>query len=62
MADIVNLRTIRKRTQRAQAEERAAENRVRHGMSKDERKRLAAEKDRSARNLDQRRIETGDDE
>ena len=62
VADIVNLRTIRKRAQRAKAAEIAAENRVRYGMSKGERQRLAAEKDRAARDLDQRRIVTGDDE
>lgn len=61
MADIVNLRTIRKRAQREKAAERAAENRVVYGMTKAERKRLAAEKDRAARDLDQRRIDTGDD-
>jgi hypothetical protein len=61
VADIVNLRTIRKRVQRAQAAERAGEHRVRYGMNKVERNRLAAEKNRAARNLDQRRIDTGDD-
>lgn len=62
MADIVNLRTVRKRAQRARAAEQAAENRVRYGLSKGERKRLAAEHDRSARDLDQRQIVRGDDE
>lgn len=62
MADIVNLRTIRKRAERAQAAQHAAENRARFGLCKGERKRLAAETDRTARDLDQRRIGTGDDE
>lgn len=42
MAEIVNLRTARKRKERGERERLAAENRVRHGMSKAE--RLAAKK------------------
>ncbi|MEZ5786351.1 MAG: DUF4169 family protein [Xanthobacteraceae bacterium] len=61
MADIVNLRAMRKRAKREKAAEHAAENRVRYGMSKVERKQLAAEQERAARDLDQRRIDTGED-
>lgn len=42
MAEIVNLRMARKRKERGERERLAAENRVRHGMSKAE--RLAAKK------------------
>lgn len=60
MGEVVNLRTIRKRVKRDKAAERAAENRVFYGMSKAERKRLAAESEKAGRDLDQHRIDTGD--
>lgn len=62
VAEIVNLRTIRKRAQRAKAAEHAAENRVLYGMPKAERKRLAAERTKADRDLNQHRIDTGDSE
>ncbi len=60
MGDIVNLRTHRKRAARRKAEERAAENRVVHGMSKADRTQLKSEKDQAKRELDRHRIDTGD--
>lgn len=61
MGDIVNLRTIRKRATRARDAERAAENRVKHGRSKVERLFAAARGDKARRDLDQHRIENGDE-
>ena len=60
MGDIVNLRTQRKRAARRKAEERAAENRVLHAMSKADRTLLESEKDKAKRELDRHRIDTGD--
>lgn len=52
MADLINLNRARKRREREQAASRAAENRVRHGLSKQERAGLAAEAAEAARKLD----------
>ncbi len=60
MADVVNLRVARKRAARNKAESRAAENRHAHGVSKLERARTAADRDKTSQTLDQHRIETGD--
>ncbi len=52
MADIVNLRTVRKQRAKAERERDAAENRARFGKTRDEKvaERLSAE-------LDQRRLD-----
>jgi Domain of unknown function (DUF4169) len=57
MAEIVNLRQERRKRERAEAQAVAAENRIRHGRTKAERKsdRLAAEK--AERKLDGARRE-----
>jgi hypothetical protein len=49
VAEIVNLRTVRKRKARAERAEAAVQNRALHGRSKTERRRdhAAAEKDRA---------------
>jgi hypothetical protein len=60
MAEIVNLRTARKRAARSKAEGHAAEQRLAHGASKTERDRTAADQDKARQTLDQHRIETGD--
>jgi DNA-binding helix-hairpin-helix protein with protein kinase domain len=60
MAEIVNLRIARKRAARSKAEDRAAEQRLAHGVSKSERDRAAADRDRARQTVDQHRIETGD--
>jgi hypothetical protein len=44
MAEIVNLNRVRKAKARDAAEAQAAENRAKHGQTKAERARLAAEK------------------
>lgn len=46
MAEIVNLRTARKRRERAEKERRADENRSLHGRSKAEKTALAAGRER----------------
>ena len=60
MAEIVNLRAARKRAAREKAEHRAAEQRLSHGVSKSERGRAAADRDKARQSLDQHHLETGD--
>lgn len=60
MAEIVNLRIARKRKARSEAESQAAEQRIVHGVSKSERERAAAGRDKARLTLDQHRIEPGD--
>ena len=60
MTEIVNLRIARKRAARSKAEDRAAEQRLAHGVSKPQRDRAAAERDKARETLDQHRIEPGD--
>lgn len=60
MAEIVNLRTVRKRAARDKAESLAAEKRVAHGTSKSQRAKAKAERDKADQTLDRHRLETGD--
>jgi hypothetical protein len=60
MAEIVNLRTARKRVKRRRDEERAAKARVSHGMSKALRALAETERSKVRRKLDEHRIETGE--
>jgi len=60
MTEIVNLRIARKRAARGKAESRAAEQRLTHGVSKPERERAAADRDKARQTFDQHRIEPGD--
>jgi Domain of unknown function (DUF4169) len=60
MAEIVNLRIARKRATRSNAEGRAAEQRVAHGISRPQRTRAALERDKTRETLEQHRIEPGD--
>ena len=60
MAEVVNLRTARKRAARRKTEASAAENRIAYGISKRERARAEADRDQALQRLDQHRIETGD--
>jgi hypothetical protein len=57
MAEIVNLKDFRKNRARAEAEAKAAENRVRFGRTRDERNRKAFEDQRAKRDLEGNRIE-----
>jgi len=61
MGDVVNLRTVRKRTTRARDAQRAADNRILHGQSKVERQLAEARGDKARRDLDQHRIDNGDE-
>jgi hypothetical protein len=60
MAEIVNLRLARKRVARSKSEDRAAEQRLAHGVPKPERDRATADRDKARQTLDQHRIEPGD--
>jgi hypothetical protein len=60
MGNIVKFRGARKRLERQLDEQRAAENRVRHGRGKAERALESARKTKARRELEQHRI-TGDD-
>jgi hypothetical protein len=56
MAEIVNLRTVRKSAGRQRAEKHAAENRLAHGRPKAERDLAQARADKASHDLDQHRI------
>lgn len=60
MAEVVNLRTVRKQAKRQDEERRAQTNRLAHGQSKQERKRDEAQQSKASRDLDRHRIETGE--
>jgi hypothetical protein len=60
MAEIINLRIARKRADRQRSQERAAAARVSHGMSKADRRLAEAHRDKTSRDLDKHRIETGE--
>lgn len=61
MAEIVNLNRHRKAAARAEAERQAAANRVKHGRTKAEKARDAAEETRRRAILDGARQEDGGD-
>ncbi len=60
MAEIVNLRTARKRAERSKAESLAAENRQAHGAPKRDRAGADADQKKLNQMLDSHRIEPGD--
>ena len=60
MAELVNLRTARKRANRRQDNEHAAANRLAHGRPAHQRKLAAAQQEQTARIHDQHRIDSGD--
>ena len=60
MAELVNLRTARKRASRLQEEARANTNRLAHGESKHTRDLKTAQLEQAERLLDQHRIEPGE--
>ena len=60
MNAVINLRTARKRAIRRKAETQAVENRYLHGASKKERSLAQARQDKSLRDHEQHRIETGE--
>ena len=54
---IINLNEYRKKRRRAEAERRAAENRVRFGRSKEEREKLLRESARARNELEGKRLD-----
>ena len=61
MGDIINFRKARKQAKRAHTEQQAAANRLLYGRSKAERKLGTARDAKARRDLDQHRVETGDE-
>jgi len=60
MAELVNLRTVRKQTKRKQAEAHASANRLAYGQPKAVSKLKAAQEAKASRDLDGHRIDEGD--
>ena len=60
MGDVVNLKRFKKRGEREQAAKQAEANRALFGRTKSERTRDELVAERSARQLDQHRIDGGD--
>lgn len=57
MGEIVNLNQFRKRRERSTAEQRAQQNRVRHGRTKDEGTKAQREAEKAAKELEDKRLE-----
>ncbi len=57
MGDVVNLNQIRKRRERAAAEQRARENRIQFGRGKDDRIKALREAEKAKRELDDKKLE-----
>jgi hypothetical protein len=60
MAELVNLRTVRKQAKRRHSDQQANANRLAHGQPKHLRKLEKAQQAKIGRELDRHRIETGD--
>jgi hypothetical protein len=60
MAELVNLRAVRKQAKRKQDEARANANRLAHGQPKGARKLTGAQEAKASRDLDGHRIDKGD--
>jgi hypothetical protein len=60
MAELVNLRTARKRAKRQKDDQRTNANRLAHGEPKRLRKLKDAQQAKASRDLDKHRIEPGD--
>ena len=60
MAEVINLRTVRKQVKRQGREQSAQVNRLAFGQAKHVRKLASAEKAKATRDLDRLRIEIGD--
>lgn len=60
MAELVNLRTARKRAKQRQDDQQAEANRLAHGQTKHVRKLEQAQKTKASHDLDRHRIEPGD--
>ena len=60
MAEVITLRTVRKRAKRQQHDQRAHANRLAFGQTKTVRKIEATRQAKAIRDLDRHRVETGD--
>ena len=60
MAEIINLRRVRRQKARTQAERNAAVRRVEHGQSKAERNLSAAREEKARKDLDGRKRDPGE--
>jgi len=58
MAELINLRQVRKRAKRAEREREAEQNRLAHGEPKHLRKQRKAEADKTARDIEAHRRTT----
>lgn len=61
MAELINLRTVRKRRKRHEQEIQAQANRLTHGQPRHRRAQDAAKRAKADRDLDGHRIEKGDE-
>lgn len=61
MGDVISLRNARKAAERSRRQEVAAANRLKHGRGRAERQLAAARDAKSRRDLDQHRVEAGDE-
>ena len=61
MGDVIKLRAARKQAKRLRDEKRAAANRLLHGRSKAERSLGVARDTKARQDLDQHRVDTGDE-
>ena len=61
MGDVIKLRAARKQAKRLRDEKRAAASRLLHGRSKAERSLGVARDAKARRDLDQHRVDTGDE-
>jgi hypothetical protein len=57
MAEVINLRTARKRAQRREKADQAAANRLLHGRSKQQRKLAAARHEKAEQDLERHRLD-----
>lgn len=62
MAEIINLRMARKRKARAEKDQQAADNRLRFGRTKAERRATELENTRAARELEGKRRDDGEND
>ena len=62
MAEIINLRQVRKQKARAEAEKTAEQNRIAFGRTKAERKLTEAERDKAARHIDGHKLDRDEPE
>ena len=57
MPQVVNLRQMLKAKARAEAERKAEENRTKHGAPKAEKKKVTAEREKSRKDLDSKKLD-----